>query len=179
MAKKVEKANNKALREFQEARARFTESTLAGSFKVRPNDSLDCDEGFLVGGLTLLRNIEEMAAEEGYKPKDKIPKKLVKAAAEEALEWMHRGANVSLKYKQGLEAGVWRLWNIMSKAKRITLGAGFKAKQNKIKLCPYHTDSLGWIDCTEGFKGCQVERARKVKQKNKRGSVTCRKERKN
>jgi len=29
-----------------------------------------------------------------------------------------------------------------------------------MRLCPYHENSLGWDECTEGFKGCQVEEAR-------------------
>lgn len=30
----------------------------------------------------------------------------------------------------------------------------------KLKLCPYHQDNLGWDDCSEGFEGCEIEKAR-------------------
>jgi hypothetical protein len=31
-----------------------------------------------------------------------------------------------------------------------------------MKLCPYHTDSLGWDECSEGFEGCEIEKARDI-----------------
>jgi len=33
-----------------------------------------------------------------------------------------------------------------------------------MKLCPYHKDGLGWDACSEGFKGCEIKKARGEKE---------------
>lgn len=37
---------------------------------------------------------------------------------------------------------------------------GVRPDKDKLRLCPYHQDSLTWDDCTDGFEGCEVEKAR-------------------
>lgn len=30
-------------------------------------------------------------------------------------------------------------------------------------LCPYHEDGLGWVECTQDFEGCEVDKSRKLR----------------
>ena len=32
----------------------------------------------------------------------------------------------------------------------------------RLRLCNYHSDSMGWEHCSDNFSGCRVEQARKL-----------------
>jgi hypothetical protein len=41
-----------------------------------------------------------------------------------------------------------------------------------LRLCNYHSESLGWDDCSTGYRGCQVTRARSNREKQLKKALT-------
>lgn len=33
-----------------------------------------------------------------------------------------------------------------------------RVKNKTYRLCNYHHDSTGWVECSEGSKGCEIKR---------------------